>query len=168
MIASWIRPISDPLAGWAHDAPRVVPWVMGAAMVLRREAFDAVGGFDESYFMYAEETDLCYRLQVAGWETHFAPVTEIVHAGRASTDQHRAAMLEQNLASAFRFYRRHYDGFPLVLAETKLRAGMAVLLVRDALRRAFSTDPSRRAELAADVRVWRRAMCGRLKARSSR
>jgi GT2 family glycosyltransferase len=168
ILATWIPALREPLATWAHHEPRVVPWVMGAAMVLRREAFDAIGGFDESYFMYAEETDLCYRLKAAGWETHFTPVTDVVHAGRASTDQHRAAMLEQNLASSFQFYRRHYHGLYLVLVEIKLRTGMAVLLARDALRYALSTDPTRRAELAEDIRVWKRATLGRLSAHPSR
>ncbi|HYO15860.1 MAG TPA: glycosyltransferase family 2 protein [Thermoanaerobaculia bacterium] len=44
-----------------HDRPRVVPWVLGAALALRREAFETIGGFDTSFFMYSEEIDLCWR-----------------------------------------------------------------------------------------------------------
>lgn len=155
------------LATWSHDAPRVVPWVMGAAVALRREAFDAAGGFDESYFMYAEEIDFCFRLRTLGWETHFAPVTEVAHLGRASADQHRLAMLEQNIASSFRFYRRHYRGVRLASAEAAMHAGMIVRLLRDGARWLSTTDAARRHTLAENVGVWRRAMSGRLRVRGS-
>lgn len=50
----------------------------GAAIAIRGEAFEAVGGFDESFFMYFEDADLSYRLKAAGWQVHFAPVTTVV------------------------------------------------------------------------------------------
>ena len=50
---------------------RPVPWALGCAILLRRDALEAVGGFDESYFMYYEEVDLCHRITQAGWDVHF-------------------------------------------------------------------------------------------------
>ena len=55
---------------------RDVDWAMGAALLVRRKALDEVGGFDEGFFIYSEETDLCLRLRFAGWRL----VTDAVHA----------------------------------------------------------------------------------------
>ncbi len=59
-------------------------WVNGACMLFRSEAFEALGGFDERYFMYCEDCDMCLRLQLAGWSLRSAPVTVIHDAQRAT------------------------------------------------------------------------------------
>jgi N-acetylglucosaminyl-diphospho-decaprenol L-rhamnosyltransferase len=82
-----------------------VEWLLGAALAIRRDAFIAVGGFDEGYFLYAEEVDLCYRLRAAGWEVHYAPVATILHVGGASTSQYGAEMLGHSVRSTRRFAR---------------------------------------------------------------
>src|SRR6059058_3978374 len=61
------------------NAVRGVDWVMGAALVLRREALDEVGLFDEEFFLYSEEVDLQFRLRQAGWEVHYFPEVTVVH-----------------------------------------------------------------------------------------
>ncbi len=146
------------LPAWPHDRPRRVPWVLGAALALRRTAFDAVGGFDEGYHLYFEEVDLCYRMQQAGWEIHFAPVTEVIHAGGASTSQRGAAMLREVVLSSSRFYERHYAGARLVAARLLLRTGMLGRWVRDELRAGLAESAGRRRELKTQAGVWRRAL----------
>jgi GT2 family glycosyltransferase len=94
-------------AGSASSA-RVVPWVLGAALAFRRLTFEAMGGFDESFFMYFEEVDLCQRLSKKGQQIHFAPEAEIIHVGGASTEQERARMNLQYFASLAKYYRKHY------------------------------------------------------------
>jgi GT2 family glycosyltransferase len=61
------------------DRPRPVDWVTGAALLLRREALDEVGLFDEGFFLYSEEVDLQVRLRRAGWEVHYFPQVAVVH-----------------------------------------------------------------------------------------
>src|SRR4029079_5173032 len=51
----------------AHDPPAEPDWVPGMFMLIRRQAYSGVGGFDERYFMYCEDFDLCARLRLAGW-----------------------------------------------------------------------------------------------------
>ena len=58
---------------WDPERARVVPWAVGACLILRRAAFDAVGGFDERQWMYAEDLDLGWRLHDAGWLTRYEP-----------------------------------------------------------------------------------------------
>lgn len=147
-----------PLLNWAHDRARAVPWVTGAALALRRAAFDAVGGFDEGYFMYAEEADLCWRLQDAGWEVHFAPVTDVIHRGAASTAPLRGPMALQKVRSAIRFYRRHYAPPRAALLVLGIRGAMLFRWCRDALRLRLAHDPPTRTRLTEDLAVWRRAL----------
>ncbi|HEV2852082.1 MAG TPA: glycosyltransferase family 2 protein [Thermoanaerobaculia bacterium] len=141
-----------------HDRPRVVPWVLGAALAIRREAFEEIGGFDPAFFMYSEEIDLCYRLSAAGWEVHFAPVTAVTHVGGASTGQRRPEMAVRRVASSKLFYRRHYSRPRVLALEGMIGAAMLVRLGRDSLRLAFSRDSGRRSRLAEDLAVWRGAL----------
>jgi hypothetical protein len=141
-----------------HDRPREVPWVTGAALAIRRSAFDTVGGFEESYFMYAEEADLCWRLRQAGWEVHFAPVTDVIHRGGASTAPIRGLMALQKVRSAIRFYRRHYPAPRAGLLVLGIRTAMLFRYARDAVRLRVAGDPATRSRLAEDLTLWRRAL----------
>jgi N-acetylglucosaminyl-diphospho-decaprenol L-rhamnosyltransferase len=146
------------LLNWAHDRPRLVPWVTGAALAIRRSAFDELGGFDEDYFMYAEEADLCWRSRQAGWEVHFAPVTDVVHRGGASTAPLRGPMALQKIRSAVRFYRRHYARPRAALLVFGIRSAMLLRWCRDAARLRLSADSGSRTRLAEDLTIWRRAL----------
>jgi GT2 family glycosyltransferase len=66
-------------SAYAEEQP--ADWLVGAVLVLRREALTAVGGFDERFFMYSEEADLCRRIRDAGWEVRHLPVMRILHYG---------------------------------------------------------------------------------------
>jgi N-acetylglucosaminyl-diphospho-decaprenol L-rhamnosyltransferase len=95
----------------AHEerGPQPVDWVSGACMLIRRAAFDALGGFDPGYFMYAEEVDLCYRMRRAGWQTWYEPAAHVLHVGGASSSGHRPAEREAALfCGRVRFFRTHY------------------------------------------------------------
>ncbi|MFU1476982.1 glycosyltransferase family 2 protein [Roseovarius sp. C7] len=62
-----------------------VDWVAGASVLMRREMLDEIGGFDERFFLYFEETDLCRRARRAGWEVWYLPQSRVVHLGSVST-----------------------------------------------------------------------------------
>ncbi|MGH2954138.1 MAG: glycosyltransferase [Solirubrobacterales bacterium] len=96
----------------------VVDWVLGAAMVIRRRAFDAVGGWDERFFLYVEDVDFCRRLRRIGWEVAYVPEIELKHVYAKATDARRASVL----GSAGR--RRHLSGHArLFLREPRLLLG---------------------------------------------
>jgi len=69
------------------DHARRVPWAIAAFLLVRREAWDAIGGFDEHQWMYAEDLDIGWRLHKAGWQTRYEPRAEVEHESSASTDQ---------------------------------------------------------------------------------
>src|SRR5262249_25500208 len=139
------------LLTWEHDQDRVVPWVKGAALAIRREAFNSTGGFDESYFMYFEEVDLSLRLQKKGWETHFTPTSTIRHVGQASARQCYAAMQVELYTSTKLFYRKHYSYIlrPLLIVTFKFkRLGR---LIRDSARLLLTVDPESRKRILQDI-----------------
>lgn len=67
------------MSDWKHDDHRPVGWVLGACMCIRRDALSEVGFFDERFFLYFEDVDLCRRFWTAGWEVHYVPDAEFVH-----------------------------------------------------------------------------------------
>jgi N-acetylglucosaminyl-diphospho-decaprenol L-rhamnosyltransferase len=148
------------LRTWPHTSARVVPWVKGAVLVIRRKAFDAVGGFDESYFMYFEDADLCYRLNALGWQVHFAPVTTVVHVGGASTLQWRTEMAVQLLASTLQFYQRHTSRLRLAEVVIVIRGLMLVRWISGAVLLAVTRDPCRRAAVRSNMAACRRVLLG--------
>jgi N-acetylglucosaminyl-diphospho-decaprenol L-rhamnosyltransferase len=90
---------------------REVDWVSGAAVWLRREALDDGGGWDERYFMYMEDVDLCLRLRRAGWRVEYQPSGEVVHVQGASTSQRPYRMIAEHHRSVWRFAARRYRGW---------------------------------------------------------
>jgi GT2 family glycosyltransferase len=139
---------------WSHSHARAVAWVQGSAIAIRRTAFEAVNGFDESFFMYFEETDLCYRLKQAGWQIHFYPAATILHVGGGSTRHYRTQMLVQLFKSTGHFYQKHYPTWRLLQLRLLVIMLMVIKLVRDQLWRYWSRDPSVRRRLAENVKMW--------------
>ena len=113
-------------AGWAVARDFEIDHPLGACMLVRREAFSAVGGFDEGYFLYAEEIDLCRRLRKAGWKAGHIAGSAAVHVGGANTGQDREQMLEQLYISRVDYFRAHHS--PAYAAATRLAiaAGLVV------------------------------------------
>jgi N-acetylglucosaminyl-diphospho-decaprenol L-rhamnosyltransferase len=95
---------------WDHDAPASVDWVAGTEMLVRRQAWDQVGGFDEAYFMYMEDVDLCWRLHRAGWRVGYEPAARVTHAIGRSTDQTPYRMIAAHHRSLLRYAARTTSG----------------------------------------------------------
>jgi N-acetylglucosaminyl-diphospho-decaprenol L-rhamnosyltransferase len=93
--------------GFAYDEPREAEFLMGACLLVRREAADTVGLFDENFFMFSEETDWCYRFRQAGWKVLFTPNAEFVHVGGASTRQNWGPMFREQVRGHLRFLAKH-------------------------------------------------------------
>jgi GT2 family glycosyltransferase len=89
---------------FAHDREREVEWLMGAALLVRKQAIAEVGGLDEDFFLFSEEVDLQYRLAEAGWERWFTPAAEVTHVGGAS---HGGRLFKELLRGHLRFFAKH-------------------------------------------------------------
>lgn len=86
-----------------------VDWVSGACFMLKRQVIEAVGGLDEDYFLYTEETDWCYRARRAQWYTAFAPTSHVVHLRRAASQQRMVASMLWFYQSRVRFVAKHHS-----------------------------------------------------------
>src|SRR5579862_8301990 len=88
-----------------HGRAAEVDLVTGAALLVRRDAADAVGLFDEDFFMFSEETDWMFRFRRAGWSVWFDPDATVVHVGEAS---HGGRLYVENLRGHLRFAAKHH------------------------------------------------------------
>jgi GT2 family glycosyltransferase len=92
-----------------------VEWVMGAFMMIRREVVRQIGLLDESFFMYGEEPDYCYRARKYGWEMWYTNEGEIIHLGGESTNQiKQRSVIDWLMTNYFKFFTKHRSLFYLV------------------------------------------------------
>lgn len=108
------------------DTPRTAGWLSGSCLLVRRADFDAVGGFDEGYFMYFEDVDLGVRLAEAGRRNLYAPAARVVHAGAHSTSVEAPRMIAAHHESARRFISRRYRGPLLAPVRWAIYAALSV------------------------------------------
>jgi len=109
--------------GFDHESVREADWLYGACLFVRRDAVDQVGLFDESFFMFSEEVDWCYRFHAAGWKVLFDPGAEVVHVGGGS---HGGRMYRENLRGHLRFFAKHYGPAQAERARKLLLAGVRI------------------------------------------
>ena len=116
----------------------VVDWLSGACMLARREALDAVHGFDERFFLYWEDADLCRRLRVRGYHVRYVPGATAIHRVGQSSRTARASAIRAFHESAYLYYSRHVAPAPLsprrALARAILRTRCWVQLMTAAFR----------------------------------
>jgi N-acetylglucosaminyl-diphospho-decaprenol L-rhamnosyltransferase len=127
-------------SGPSDQGPVTADWVSGACLLVRRSAFEELGGFDEAYFMFAEDMDLCWRAHRAGWGVAWQPAAVVTHVQGVSTRRHPYRMLLAHHRSALRFARRSTQGWrraalPLaaLILGARLAAAGAALVVRSRL-----------------------------------
>lgn len=105
-----------------HETPHAVEAVKGAALLVRRSDFEAAGGFDESFFLYAEETDLLARFHRAGRRLLFEPRAEVVHEGGVSAGDRYFGELHASLG---RYAAKHHGAAAALFVRAALTAGAA-------------------------------------------
>ncbi|MCE3266946.1 MAG: wbbL [Solirubrobacterales bacterium] len=132
----------------AYRAPEVesgpVDAVNGAFMLMRREAFEQAGGFDEGYWMYMEDLDLCYRLVRKGWVTWYEPAATVIHVKSGTTGGARSPRLNWAFhRGMYRFYRRHYAPGRSPLVNAAVYVGVAVKLACAVAHSALSRSLAR-------------------------
>ena len=144
------------------NEPHPVDWAMGSALLIRRSALEEVGLFDEGFFMYSEETDLCRRLRAAGYETRFFPDATVLHHDshlRADVPKER---INEEWRSRHRYWRKYHS--PLGVRAAALLTGLqyaaraviaaAVLRLPEA-RRPLRLDPTMPARMRYHARcAW--------------
>jgi hypothetical protein len=98
----YLRPTVDEGVGGTVD------WVSGACMLVRREAGDATGWFDEGYFLFCEDVDLCRRLSLQGWTIHYLPCAEVIHHIGISKSPPNLRVIAERHRSMWRYYTKFF------------------------------------------------------------
>ena len=129
-------------ARFKHDRVRESDFLMGACLLVRREAADTVGLFDEDFFMFSEETDWCYRFRQSGWSVFFTPDAEFTHVGGATTARDWGPMYREQLRGHLRFLAKHRG-------LTEAEQARWLLLVAMLLRSVVFTGERRKTSFAA-------------------
>jgi N-acetylglucosaminyl-diphospho-decaprenol L-rhamnosyltransferase len=118
----WTRAYRNDFA--TQPVERDAGWLSGACILVRRSAFEGVGGFDPGYFMYFEDVDLGYRFGKAGYRNVYAPSAVATHSGAHSTTTESARMITAHHDSARRFLNRKYSGAWLWPVRVTLTIGL--------------------------------------------
>jgi N-acetylglucosaminyl-diphospho-decaprenol L-rhamnosyltransferase len=132
------------LADLDRSGPMTVDWVSGACMLLRRSAWDQVGGFDPAYFMYFEDMDLCLRLARVGWRVVLEPRAIVDHIGGGSSRSAPYRKVLSHHRSTLRFYRHRYARDPRIALVPVVAAALLVRGLVSVARTAVSQWASRR------------------------
>jgi GT2 family glycosyltransferase len=99
-----------------------IGWVGGTAMVVRREAWEQLGGFDENIFMYGEDVEICYRVRQKGWKVAINPEAEVVHAGKASG----GSWVTGEVGGLLYIFKKHKPKWEMPIVRMILWAGMGL------------------------------------------
>ena len=121
---------------------------------------EGLGGFDENFFMYFEEVDLCYRLFSQGRQIHFVPEAEIIHVGGGSTTQRRTWAHIQFFASLAQFYRKHYSRLMLTEMVFSVKAVAFFKMIRDFLLLQMTRDATKQSALEVSLETHRKLFFG--------
>jgi hypothetical protein len=143
------------MADTADDAIQQVDWVVGACLLVRRQAFEQVGGLDEGYFMYSEELDWCRRIKAAGWEIAYLPTAAIIHHEGKSSEQVVPARHIYFQSSKVRYFRKHHGAFQAEALRWFLLLTYAYQVAREALKWLIG---HKRALRADRVRAYRQVL----------
>ena len=146
---------------WPHDRERWVEFVSGAAITVRREVIERTGVFDERFFIYAEETDWCYRMIRDGWKVGFTPAGTIMHYGGQSSVAIKDRQFCEFNRSGLRYIRKHHGRTGVAVQHVAMLIGSIVRLTLWSL--IYATSRSRRETARAKLTLWARLLrwwCG--------
>jgi N-acetylglucosaminyl-diphospho-decaprenol L-rhamnosyltransferase len=166
--STWLQPLAPRAlldryyaVDLPNDAVSPVDWVMGAALLVRREAYAQVGGLDEGFFMYSEEVDWCRRLKAAGWQVVYFPPAQIIHHAGRSSEQVPAATHIRFNASKVRYFRKYHGALAALALRWFLLLGFALQLALEAAKwLAGHKRPLRAARVRAYWQVLRSGLKG--------
>jgi N-acetylglucosaminyl-diphospho-decaprenol L-rhamnosyltransferase len=166
--STWLQPLAPPSllrAYYAADRPddeaMDVDWLVGAALFVRREAWEQVGLLDEQFFMYSEELDWQRRLRAAGWQARYLPTAVVRHHVGSSSAQVPAATHIRFNTSKVRYFRKYHGALAGEVLRWYLLGHFAIQLLVEHLKALLGhKSEMRRARAAAYREVLRSGLRG--------
>ena len=125
----WLSPKKFPGKERIYSEPINVDSVIGACMMVRREAMEQVGLLDEDYFLFLEETDWCYRMKRAGWKIYHVPDAEVYHFQGKSAEKEKKRARVEYFRSRYHFFKKNRGNFQwfILLVGLLIRLGFELL-----------------------------------------
>ncbi len=139
---------------WHHAADADVDFIIGAALMVRRAVIDQVGGFDEDFFLYAEETDWQKRMHDAGWRIRFTPYGTITHFGGASGTVLRDRQLVESCRGTWLYIRKHHGWLGAFVFRLGVIVGTSLRLLAAAISAFIRKQPTTRFDQAWRTLRW--------------
>jgi hypothetical protein len=122
------------MADTGDDAIQPVDWVVGACLMVRRQAYEQVGGLDERFFMYSEELDWCHRIKDAGWAVMYLPTATVIHHEGKSSEQVVAARHIHFQSSKVHYFRKHHGTLQAEIVRWFLLATYVYQVAREGIK----------------------------------
>jgi len=113
---------------WLSKEPIPVNYVLGAALMVRREVIDKVGGLDENFFFSNDDLDWCRRMRKAGWPVYFLPQAQITHHGGFTTKQFNHKAFVEGFRGGLYFAKKHYGWLAYQLYRILLIFGLLIII----------------------------------------
>lgn len=150
------------MTSFDHAEVKEVDVVSGAYLLTRSKLLKEIGGWDETFFIYSEETDLCYRIKKAGKKICFVPDCQIIHWGGRSTSQSPLRMFKQDHRSRYLFMRKHYNSLTTFFSECVIFIGVCLRTVLWGVLSLFGTifkkphseDPHLKLQIYYELFQW--------------
>ncbi len=133
--------------------------IVGACMMVRREVLESLGGFDEGYFLFLEETDLCKRAREAGWRSVVVPQAVCEHVQGASARQDHGASRIEYYRSRYRFFRKHRGVAACAVLAGGLLLRLAFNVASNGLSAPFSQRGAERFATSVRILLWHLCLC---------
>ncbi len=143
----WLR--SYVMTDWAHDRTCLVDHVIGAFYLVRRQVFEALGGFDERFFVYLEDLDFSYRARLAGWRALYVAEAQAFHRGGGTSEAVPASRLAYAIRSRLVYADKHFS------IGGRLSVRVATLVGEPLVRCAYATLRGSWADLGAVLGTYR-------------
>ncbi|MFT9495339.1 glycosyltransferase family 2 protein [Anaerosolibacter sp.] len=102
--------------------------LVGAFMMVRREAIEQVGMLDEEFFMYGEDIDWCYRIKLAGWKIVYYPLVKIIHYKGGSSKKRNPKLIYEFYRAMYLFYKKHYKNTYPWLVTAAVYSGIGIMM----------------------------------------
>ncbi len=140
---------------WDHNQERDVDIIMGSCMLIPRKVIDEIGLFDEIFYIYSEEDDLCKRINEAGWRVYFTPEAEIIHyGGQATTKIMPIKTRIYQLDSKIKYFKKHHGNISALILKIEYMMGFKIRIIGWYLFSIFYQDKKRKYARKAIKIYW--------------
>lgn len=142
---------------WPHDTIRYVDFVSGAALMVRRRVIETTGYLDERFFIYAEETDWCFRMAKDGWKTAFVPDGTVVHYGGQSSVNMKDRQFCEFNRSSIKYFKKHYGIGGMIILDLAMIMGAVIRILLWGA--AFLIIKNKKEPARKNIDKWFRLLC---------